>query len=90
MSQNFIPDHAYSAYSPSVQNFGNYKTEKVHADILPSEGFSIKYDPSDDFIAIGCYNGTKLLYSAKESKGLSIQKNCWNPLFVRMKTLLPV
>jgi hypothetical protein len=49
--------------TPRIQNFNNYKTNKVFAELLPSEGFSLRYDPSGEFMAIGCYNGTKLLYS---------------------------
>ena len=50
-----------------VHNYNNYKAELTHSGSLPAEGFSMKYDPNDEYIAIGCYNGTKTLLTAKDS-----------------------
>lgn len=52
----------------SIQSLGSYQCQSLFTDSLESEGFSIKYDPSDEYIAVGCYNGTKIIYSVKESK----------------------
>ena len=60
--------------SPRVHNYNNYKTELTYSGSLPAEGFSMKYDPSDEYIAIGCYNGTKTLLTAKDSNSSMTQR----------------
>ena len=70
-SLNILPppveQQAYPRPTYRISNFGDYSCQSIFADTLESEGFSIKYDHDDEFIAVGCYNGTKMIYSVKES-----------------------
>ena len=54
--------------SPSIHCIGSYQCQSLFADSLESEGFSIKYDHSDQYMAVGCYNGTKIIYNVKEGE----------------------
>lgn len=47
-----------------------YNGKLEFSTVLPSPGFTVKYDPEGEFIAIGCNNGEKVLYSVSESKYL--------------------
>ena len=48
-------------------NHGNANSTPLHSCFLPSEGFTIRFDPGNEYVAIGCNNGTRLLYSIKDS-----------------------
>ena len=47
----------------SVQALKGGKANRKLTEYLLSDGFVNKYDPEGDFIAIGCNEGQKLLYS---------------------------
>lgn len=53
---------------PSISGPNNNSAKVVFSSYLPSPGFTTKYDPEGEFIAIGCNSGDKLLYSISESK----------------------
>jgi hypothetical protein len=65
LQADFLP--SVDSLSLRVHNYNNYKADLIHSGSLPAEGFSMKYDPNDEYIAIGCYNGTKTLLAAKDS-----------------------
>ena len=50
-----------------IQALKDGKANHKVTDYLLSDGFVNKYDPAGDFIAIGCNEGQKLLYSISES-----------------------
>lgn len=57
----------YISIYQSVKSYdGHNATFRQHCT-LPSEGFTTKYDPLNEYIAIGCNNGSKLLFSIAES-----------------------
>lgn len=59
--------------TPGIQTYNNYSAKLSHSSLLPSAGFTCKYDPDGDYIAIGCNNGEKILFSTAESSHPVIQ-----------------
>lgn len=58
--------------TPAIQTHNNYSAKLLHSSLLPSAGFTCKYDPDGDYIAIGCNNGEKILFSTAESNRRAI------------------
>jgi hypothetical protein len=44
---------------------------------LNSDVLSLRYDRDGEFLAMGCKNGTRMLYNALESISPKIQENTW-------------
>ncbi len=53
--------------NPNVLCSNNYQASMEYSSLIPSPGFTNKYDPEGEYIAIGCNGGEKVLYSVAES-----------------------
>ena len=56
----------YTYYDRIKNHQPKYELHEVAGKKLPSEGLVMRYDPCNEYIAIGCKNGTRLIYSVDE------------------------
>lgn len=55
-------------YSSRVSLETHHHLKLINMRRLQSDGLSLKYDLDGEYLAIGCKNGTKLLYDLSEGK----------------------